>query len=81
MIDVDVFPSDTSWLSEPTTGVHQFGGGSASLAETSAIEQARLTFLGGMVRVKMRKALYEQMLSELHRITDIERRRRQRTNS
>jgi hypothetical protein len=23
MIDVDVFPSDTSWLSEPTTGVHQ----------------------------------------------------------
>jgi hypothetical protein len=22
MIDVDVFPSDTSWLSEPTTGVH-----------------------------------------------------------
>jgi hypothetical protein len=21
-----VFPSDTSWLSEPTTGVHQFGG-------------------------------------------------------
>jgi hypothetical protein len=28
MIDVDVFPSDTSWLSEPTTGVHQFGGGS-----------------------------------------------------
>ena len=31
--------------------------------------------------VKMRKALYEQMLSELHPITDIERRRRQRTNS
>ncbi len=30
---------------------------------------------------KMRKALYEQMLSELHPITDIERRRRQRTNS
>src|SRR5712675_1010063 len=30
MIDVDVFPSDTSWLSEPTTGVHQFGGGSTS---------------------------------------------------
>jgi hypothetical protein len=29
MIDVDVFPSDTSWLSEPTTGVHQFGGGSS----------------------------------------------------
>jgi hypothetical protein len=28
MIDVDAFPSDTSWLSEPTTGVHQFGGGS-----------------------------------------------------
>src|SRR5450631_4367298 len=27
--DVDVFPSDTSWLSEPTTGVHQFGGGSS----------------------------------------------------
>jgi hypothetical protein len=23
-----VFPSDTSWLLEPTTGVHQFGGGS-----------------------------------------------------
>jgi len=22
MIDVDAFPSDTSWLSEPTTGVH-----------------------------------------------------------
>jgi hypothetical protein len=31
--------------------------------------------------VKMRKALYEQILSELHPITDIERRRRQRTNS
>src|SRR6185436_8617971 len=30
MIDVDVFPSDTSWLSEPTTGVHQFGGGSST---------------------------------------------------
>src|SRR5580658_8426693 len=29
MIDVDVLPFDTSWLSEPTTGVHQFGGGSA----------------------------------------------------
>src|SRR5471032_880747 len=28
MIVVGVFPSDTSWLSEPTTGVHQFGGGS-----------------------------------------------------
>jgi putative SOS response-associated peptidase YedK len=28
MTDVDVLPSDTSWLSEPTTGVHQFGGGS-----------------------------------------------------
>jgi hypothetical protein len=26
--DADVFPFDTSWLSEPTTGVHQFGGGS-----------------------------------------------------
>ena len=26
--DVDVLPSDTSWLFEPTTGVHQFGGGS-----------------------------------------------------
>jgi mono/diheme cytochrome c family protein len=23
-----VLPSDTSWLIEPTTGVHQFGGGS-----------------------------------------------------
>jgi hypothetical protein len=32
MIDVDAFPSDTSWLFEPTTGVHQFGGG--SLAQT-----------------------------------------------
>src|ERR1700747_1920138 len=28
MTDVDVLPSDTSWLFEPTTGVHQFGGGS-----------------------------------------------------
>jgi hypothetical protein len=28
MTDVDVLPFDTSWLSEPTTGVHQFGGGS-----------------------------------------------------
>jgi predicted ATPase len=25
---VDVLPSGTSWLFEPTTGVHQFGGGS-----------------------------------------------------
>jgi hypothetical protein len=32
MTDVDVLPSDTSWLSEPTTGVHQFGGGSEVLA-------------------------------------------------
>jgi hypothetical protein len=31
MTDVDVLPSDTSWLSEPTTGVHQFGGGSVVL--------------------------------------------------
>src|SRR6201998_3273191 len=29
MTDVDVLPFDTSWLSEPTTGVHQFGGGSS----------------------------------------------------
>src|SRR5246127_4674990 len=28
MTDVDVLPSDTSCLFEPTTGVHQFGGGS-----------------------------------------------------
>jgi hypothetical protein len=28
MTDVDVLPFDTSWLFEPTTGVHQFGGGS-----------------------------------------------------
>src|ERR1700694_5441924 len=27
-IVADVFPSNTSWLFEPTTGVHQFGGGS-----------------------------------------------------
>src|ERR1700747_2237394 len=35
MTDVDVLPSDTSWLFEPTTGVHQFGGGSVahSIAE------------------------------------------------
>jgi hypothetical protein len=26
-----VLPSDTSWLLEPTTGVHQFGGGSPSI--------------------------------------------------
>jgi hypothetical protein len=25
MTDVDVLPSDTSWLCEPTTGVHSFG--------------------------------------------------------
>jgi hypothetical protein len=30
MTDVDVLPFDTSWLFEPTTGVHQFGGGSVS---------------------------------------------------
>jgi hypothetical protein len=35
--DVDVLPSDTSWLFEPTTGVHQFGGGSRA-----AIKQLRL---------------------------------------
>jgi hypothetical protein len=28
--DVDVLPSDTSWLFEPTTGVHQFGEGSST---------------------------------------------------
>ena len=27
--DVDVLPSYTSWLCEPTTGAHAFGGGSA----------------------------------------------------
>jgi hypothetical protein len=26
--DADWLPSDTSWLFEPTTGVHSFGGGS-----------------------------------------------------
>src|SRR6266436_3364341 len=31
-IVVDVFPSNTSWLFEPTTGVHQFGGGSCCFA-------------------------------------------------
>src|ERR1700756_3047866 len=31
MTDVDVLPSDTSWLFEPTTGVHQFGGGSPGM--------------------------------------------------
>jgi hypothetical protein len=28
--DVDVLPSDTSWISETTTGVHKFGEGSGS---------------------------------------------------
>jgi hypothetical protein len=27
-----VLPSDTSWLLEPTTGVHQFGGDSFKIA-------------------------------------------------
>src|ERR1700733_5297701 len=36
MIDVDAFPSDTSWLFEPTTGVHQFGGGSPDLVGASS---------------------------------------------
>src|SRR5215469_3559445 len=30
--DVDVLPSDASWLFEPTKGVHQFGGGSDAWA-------------------------------------------------
>jgi hypothetical protein len=42
MIDVDVFPSDTSWLSEPTTGVYQFGGGSEELS-VNAMNLLRLT--------------------------------------
>jgi hypothetical protein len=36
MTDVDVLPSDTSWLFEPTTGVHQFGGGSDETAKEQA---------------------------------------------
>lgn len=28
---IDLLPSDTSWLFEPTTGVHQFGGGSRAV--------------------------------------------------
>jgi hypothetical protein len=31
-----VLPSDTSWLFEPTTGVHQFGGGSEPTFRRSA---------------------------------------------
>src|ERR1700730_7695017 len=41
MYDVDVLPSDASWLSEPTTGVHQFGGGSNRLALRSMSPVAR----------------------------------------
>jgi len=37
MTDVDVLPSDTSWLSEPTTGVHQFGGGSVQPSERTLV--------------------------------------------
>src|ERR1700677_5133667 len=37
MIDVDAFPSDTSWLFEPTTGVHQFGGGSVARALVTTV--------------------------------------------
>jgi hypothetical protein len=36
-----VFPSDTSWLSEPTTGVHQFGGGSRELAKEARLDSVR----------------------------------------
>jgi hypothetical protein len=39
MIDVDVFPSDTSWLSEATTGVHQFGGGSTRKGEAPPFQE------------------------------------------
>src|ERR1700757_2558621 len=39
MTDVDVLPSDTSWLFEPTTGVHQFGGGSLSILSAEGLRQ------------------------------------------
>src|SRR5216684_8785773 len=53
MIDVDVFPSDTSWLSEPTTGVHQFGGGSsASLSSDIRWHSLQFQQMGPFVQVK-----------------------------
>src|SRR5258705_7781182 len=52
MIDVDVFPSDTSWLSEPTTGVHQFGGGSVSPSGSGTFPTEQLE-----VNMKMVKSL------------------------
>jgi hypothetical protein len=51
MIDVDVFPSDTSWLSEPTTGVHQFGGGSYFSIGQSENYYETLITLGDDLRV------------------------------
>jgi hypothetical protein len=50
MTDVDVLPSDTSWLSEPTTGVHQFGGGSDFLVKKLAdVMLACVTAIGGVI--------------------------------
>jgi hypothetical protein len=34
--DVDVLPSDTSWLFEPTTGVHQLGEVQGRLTKSGA---------------------------------------------
>src|SRR5216683_1692972 len=52
MIDVDVFPSDTSWLSEPTTGVHQFGGGSlpALKAKVASLEKGAKNLTADFVK-------------------------------
>jgi hypothetical protein len=44
MTDVDVLPSDTSWPFEPTTGVHQFGGGSLVLVGCAILDANRDTF-------------------------------------
>ncbi|MCU1340482.1 MAG: hypothetical protein JWO19_6063, partial [Bryobacterales bacterium] len=51
---VDVLPFDTSWLSEPTTGVHQFGGGSECQqggCSTEASSELRPVFAGDLVPV------------------------------
>jgi bifunctional non-homologous end joining protein LigD len=46
MTDVDVLPSDTSWLFEPTTGVHQFGGGSESWLKIKTVQKGKFPVIG-----------------------------------
>jgi hypothetical protein len=63
MTDVDVLPSNTSWLFEPTTGVHQFGGG--SLKHNAAVAERKLADVCSELEKNIRDHLPQALTTHL----------------